>query len=119
MLVDNLANEQIADQQCCVHFALHGVDCEMEAELSPSTMAHLTKLSELPPCQSAQALKAAGKNSPDALQHREVQRDCNSSEEWLTAALGEIRWLKKKGVWTGSLKSEARGEQVTPHTLVS
>ena len=112
-LVDNLTIEHIANQ-CCVSFASHRVDCEIETELSPDAIvACLTKLDNLSLHQFAQVFKVAGEKNPD----EEVQQDCINLKEWLTAAcLKEIRQLEKKGMRTKCLKSEANGEQIIPCT---
>ena len=44
--------------------------------------------------------------------------DCNSLREWPAAALEGIRQLKKKGLWTMCLKSEAKDEQIIPRAWV-
>ena len=48
--VDNPTIKHIADQ-CCICFASHRIDCEVETELSSNTIAHLTKLCKLSPHQ--------------------------------------------------------------------
>ena len=107
--VDNLTIKNISNQ-CCVHFASCRVNCEMETELFPNTIACPTKLDKLSPHQFAQAFKAVGEKNPDILLCEEVQRDCNNLKDWPAAALKGIRQLKKKGVWTECSKLEAKGE---------
>ena len=82
--------EHIADH-CSMHFAAHGIDCEIETELSTKTIACLTKLDKLSPHQFAQAFKAAGEKNPNILSHEEAQKDHKNLKEWLAAALKEIR----------------------------
>ena len=112
-LVDKLTTKHIANQ-CCICFASHRIDCEMETKSSSNTIACLAKLNKQSLHQFAQVFKAAGEKHPDILLHEEVQRDCNNLKEWLAAALKEIRRLEKKGVWTKCLKSKAEGEKIIP-----
>ena len=116
-IVDDLTIEHIA-KHCSVHFASHGIDCEIETEVSAETVACLTKLDELNPHQFAQVFKAAGKTNPDILSHEEVHRDCDNIKKWLAAARKEIEQLEQKGTWTECLKSEADGQQIIPCTWV-
>ena len=116
-LVNDLTIKHIANH-CGMHFAAHGIDCEIETELSAKTVACLTKLDELSPHQFSQAFKAAGEKNPDILSCQEVQRDCENLKEWPAAALKEIRQLERKGVWTECLKSKAKGQQIIPCTWV-
>ena len=115
--VDNLTVEHIASQ-CKVYFAAYGIDCEIEAKLSPETVACLAKLDELPPHQFAQVFKAAKKKNPDILSYNKAMRDYENLKEWLAAALKEIRQLEGKKVWIECHKSEAKGEQIVPCTWV-
>ena len=114
--VDNSAIKHIANQ-CCAHFALCRIDFEMEAKSSHETIACQTKLDKSSPHQFAQVFKAAGKKNPNVPLHEEAQKDCNNPKEWLAAAPKEITvQLKKKGVWIKCLNSEAKGNQIIPHT---
>ena len=112
MTIEHIAN-------CCiVHFALHGIDCEIETKLPTETVACLTKLDKLSPHQFAQVFEAAGEKNPDILSCDEVQQDCKNLKEWSAAALKEIRQLERKGVWTECLKSKPNGQQIIPCTWV-
>ena len=116
-LEDKMTIEHIANQ-CCVHFASCRINCEIETKLSSETVACLNELNKLSPHQFAQVFKAAGEENPNILLHEEVQRDCNNLKEWSAAAPKEIRQLKRKGVWTECLESEADGEQIIPCTFL-
>ena len=70
-IVDDLTIEHLA-KHCSVCLASHGIDCEIETELSAEAVACLTKLDELPPHQFAQVFKAAGETNPDILSCEEV-----------------------------------------------
>ena len=78
--MDCLTTEHIANQ-CCVCFASHGSNCEIETELSSETVVCLTKLNKLSPHQFAQVFKAAGEKNPDILLHEEAQREHNNLKE--------------------------------------
>ena len=109
-LVDDPTIEHIANQ-CCVHFASWGIDCQMKTESSFDAVACLTELNKkLSLRQFAQVFKAAGEKNPDTLSCEEVQRDCNNLEEWSAAALEGIKQLEKKGEQTEWSKFQAKGE---------
>ena len=116
-IVDNLTIEHIANH-CSVHFALHGIDCEIETKLSAKTITCLTKLNKLSPHQFAQVFKAAGETNPDILSCKEVHQDHDNIKKWLAVARKETEQVKQKGTWTECLKSEANGEQIIPCTWV-
>ena len=111
--VDDLTIKHVANQ-CCICFASCKVNCETETVLSPDTIACPTKLDKLSAHEFAQAFKAAGEKNINILLCEEAQRGHDNLKERLAAALKEVRQLKKKGVWTESLKSGAKGEQIIP-----
>ena len=72
--INNLTIEHVANH-CSVHFASHGIDCEIETKLSAETIACLTKLDKLSPHQFAQVFKAAGEKNPDILSNMKKHRE--------------------------------------------
>ena len=84
-IVDGLTIKHIANH-CSAHFALHGIDCEIETKLSAETIACPTKLNKSSPHQFAQVFKAAGETNPDILSCKEVHQDCDNIKKWLAAA---------------------------------
>ena len=97
-LVDDLTIEHIANQQS-VHFALYGIDCEVNCYLLKSTVDCLQKLDKLQPRQFAQVFKDAKKKNQDILSQDKAIQDFENLKDWLTAALKEIKQLEGKGVW--------------------
>ena len=61
-VVNNLTIKHIANH-CSAHFALHGIDCEIETKLSAETIACLTKINKLSPHQFTQAFKRRWKET--------------------------------------------------------
>ena len=112
-LVNDLTIQHTACH-CSVFLAGHGMDCEIDIELSKAMVQCVTKSEELQPHQFPQAFRAAKKTNPDILSHDQAVRDCNNLKDWSAAALKEIEQLESKGAWTEVHENKANGEQITP-----
>ena len=86
--------------------------------MAEGASAFFSQIDEMLPHQFAEIFKAGGKKNPDIYSYEEVQNDIEHLNEWLEAALKEIRQLESKNVWSECLKSEAKGRQIIPCTWV-
>ena len=111
--VDDFTSDLI-ENQCSARVTGFGIPNKDENRSKESASACFSKTDKMAPHQFAKMSKAGGKKSPDTLSCKEVQNDHKSTKAWLASALKEIRQLEDKGVWTGCLKSGAKGQQIIP-----
>ena len=71
--------------------------------MAEGASAFFSQIDEMLPYQFAEIFKAGGKKNPDIYSYEEVRKDLEHLEEWLEAALKEIRQLENKKVWTECL----------------
>ena len=94
-LVDDLTIQHIANQ-CFVYFASNGIDCDVNCNLSKSTVNCLKKFNGLQIHQFAQVFKAAKKKNPVILLYDKAMCDYDNLKAWLVVALKKSNNLKKK-----------------------